>query len=56
MAKCKTQFDYTLEQFLLEVKYREKVIRILERIINAIEKLDKRISELEEGKEKEKNG
>jgi len=51
--ECKrstTKIDYTLEQFLAEVKQREQVTRTLDKIANVLDKLDKRVSKLEKKK------
>ena len=45
-----TKIDYTLEQFLAEVKHREHVNKVLDRMVNTLDRLDKRVSKLEKKK------
>lgn len=47
----KTQeIPYTLEQFMMEQKHREDVVKILDKIQKVLDKLDYRVSQLEKVK------
>lgn len=47
MARSKTVIDYTLEQYLEEQKFRERIVSTLEKMATTLEKLDKRLEKLE---------
>lgn len=51
--KSKTvKIDYTLEQFLIEVRRNRLIEQVLERMTNTLDRLDKRISKLEKNNAK----